>query len=94
MAQFGRNRLIKVSAILEEVDHDYLKNLIRQLLSREKRDGRILYGVIELMLGMRNIDFQEIVDSQDFAKVLEVEELNDFLNEHKNPDVVDIAKVK
>ena len=89
--QFSRNRLIKVSAVLEKVDNDYLKQLLGQLLSREKRDSRILFGVIELILAQRGVDFMEMVDSQDFARALEVEELHDFLDEHKNPDKVDVA---
>ena len=91
--QFSRNRLINVSAVLEKVDSDYLKQLLGQLLSREKRDSRILFGVVELLLAQHGLDFMEMVDSQDFASALEVEELHDFLGEHKNPDMVDVATV-
>lgn len=91
--QFSRNRLIKTGAILEKVDHDYLKQLFRQLLSREKRDSRILFGVVELILAMRGMDFLEMVDAQDFAGLHEAPELEEFLRESQTPDKVDIAKV-
>jgi serine/threonine-protein kinase len=92
--QFARNRLIKVSEILKKVNRDYIKQLLPQLLSREKRDGRILFGVIELILEMNDIDFLEAVDTQEFDKIFEVEELQDFLQEHNDPESVDSAVIK
>lgn len=92
--QFSRNRLIKLNSILEKVDRDYLKKLIGQLLSREKRDSRILFGVIELLLAMNGIDFLEMIDEQNFEPLRETPELKEFMEERADPEKVDVATVK
>ena len=71
-----------------------LLTLLKSLLKRENRDGRILYSVIELLLGIKKIDWSDLVDRQDFDSLKEVKELEEFLGEASNPDVVKLSKVK
>ena len=92
--QFSRCRLIKVEDVVAANETSTLLILLKRLLKRENRDGRILYSVIELLLGVRKIDWSELVDRQEFDSLKAVEELDDFLNETSNAEMVDMPKVK
>ena len=92
--QFARCRLIKVEDVVAANDPSTLLTLLKSLLKRENRDGRILYSVIELLLGIKNIDWSDLVDRQEFDSLKEVKELEEFLGEASNPDVVKLSKVK
>jgi len=92
--QFARCRLIKVEDVVAANESSTLLTLLKSLLKRENRDGRILYSVIELLLGIKNIDWSDLVDRQEFDSLKEVKELEEFLGEAANPDVVKLSKVK
>ena len=92
--QFSRCRLIKVEDVVAANESSTLLTLLKSLLKRENRDGRILYSVIELLLGIKKIDWSDLVDRQDFDSLKEVKELEEFLGEASNPDVVKLSKVK
>jgi len=92
--QFARCRLIKVEDVVAANESSTLLTLLKSLLKRENRDGRILYSVIELLLGIKNIDWSDLVDRQEFDSLKEVKELEEFLGEASNPDVVKLSKVK
>ena len=92
--QFSRCRLIKVEEVVAANESSKLRALLIKLLKRENRDGRILYSVIELLLGMKKIDWSELVDRQEFDSLKEVKELEEFLGEASNPEVVTLGKIK
>ncbi len=92
--QFARCRLIKVGDLLASTDRESLRARVRYLLKRENRDSRILYSAFQLLLALYGKDFDEIVDSQNFEILETIDELKEFLCEHKNPDQVNIRKIK
>ena len=92
--QFAKNRLVRLAAVLDQNDCGNLKALTRNLLKRDKRDSRILFGLLELLLALHQIEWKEIIDSQNFEKVLALPELQEFLSEHQNPEAVDPAVIK
>jgi len=92
--QFTKNRLVKLAAVLDQNDREGLEALTLNLLQREKRDSRILYGVLELLLGLHKIDLKEIIDSQNFEAVLALPELQKFLNEHNDAKMVNTAIIQ
>lgn len=92
--QFSKNRLVRLAAVIEQNDSAQLEPLTLNLLRREKRDSRILFGLLELLLALHKIDWKEVIDSQNFEAVLALPGLRDFLNEHQDPAQVDTAVVK
>ena len=92
--QFAKNRLVRLEAVIDQNDRDTLQTLTRNLLKRGKRDSRILYGVLELLLALHNIDWKEVVDSQNFEAVLTLPDLHEFLNEHNDSETVSAAVIK
>ncbi len=92
--QFTKNRLVRLAAVLDQNDRNSLETLARNLLNRDKRDSRILYGVLELLLSLHKIDWKEVIDSQNFEAVLALPDLQGFLNEHNDSKTVDTAVIK
>ncbi len=92
--QFSKNRLVRLAAVLEANDREPLETLTRNLFKRDKRDSRILYGLLELLLALHKIDLKEIIDCQNFETVLTLPEMQEFLNEHKDPETVAAAVIK
>ena len=70
--QFAKCRLILVDDVVAANDSSALSLLIKNLLMRENRDGRILYSVIELTLSMRGIDWSDLVDRQEFNSLKDI----------------------
>jgi len=91
--QFTKNRLVRLAAVLDQNDHETLRTLTDNLLQRDKRDTRILFGVLELLLALHKIDLKKVVDNQDFEAVLALSELQKFLGEHQDSKTVDTAVV-
>jgi formylglycine-generating enzyme required for sulfatase activity len=89
--QFSKNRLVRLAAVLDQNNRDTLQTLTCNLLKREKRDSRILYGVLELLMALHKIDCKEVIDSQNFEAVLALPDLQEFLNEHNDPTIVSTA---
>ncbi len=87
--QFVRFRLHQPKNIINSFDQADLKKLIVNLLSREKRDSRILFGVFELLLTLYGIDLLEIIDCQNFESLNSISELQPFMAESKNFEIVD-----
>ena len=56
--QFTKNRLVKLAAVLDQNNHETLLALTHNLLQRDKRDSRILFGVFELLLALHKIDWK------------------------------------
>jgi serine/threonine-protein kinase len=92
--QFSRCRLIKVEDVVAANESSTLLILLKSLLKRENRDGRILYSVIELLLGVKKINWSDLVDRQEFDSLKEVKELEEFLGEVSNSEVVKLSKVE
>ncbi|TDJ51838.1 MAG: NACHT domain-containing protein [Nitrospina sp.] len=92
--QFAKNRLVRLEAVLEHNDRKVLETLTRALFKREKRDSRILYGLLELLSALHNINWKEIIDRQNFDTVRDLPELQEFLNEHQAPEIVNPAVIK
>ena len=92
--QFSRCRLIKVEDVVAANESSTLLTLLKRLLKRENRDGRILYSVIELLLRIKKVDWSDLVDRQEFDSLKEIKELEGFLGEVSNPDVVTLSIVK
>jgi serine/threonine-protein kinase len=86
--------LIKVEDVVAANESSTLLILLKSLLKRENRDGRILYSVIELLLGVKKINWSDLVDRQEFDSLKEVKELEEFLSEVSNPEVVKLSKVE
>jgi hypothetical protein len=87
--QFVRFRLNQPKNIINSFDQTELKNLIINLLDREKRDSRILFGVFELLLALYDIDLLEMIDCQNFESLTSIPELKSFMAESKNFKIVD-----
>lgn len=92
--QFSRCRLVKVEEVLSANDMSLLMPLLKSLLERDNRDGRILYSVIELLLHINGINWSELVDRQEFDSLKTVKELKTFLGEVSNPEVVNLTNIK
>jgi len=92
--QFSRCRLIKVEDVVAANESSTLLILLKSLLKRENRDGRILYSVIELLLGIKKINWSDLVDRQEFDSLKEVKELEEFLGEVSNSEMVKLSKVE
>jgi len=92
--QFSKNRLVRLEAVLAQNDRETLETLARNLMKREKRDSRILYGLLELLLALHKIDWKDVIDSQNFETVLALPDLQEFLKEHQDPETVNIAVIK
>ncbi len=92
--QFIRFRLQQPKNIINSFDEADLKKLIVNLLDREKRDSRILFGVFELLLALYGIDLLEIIDSQNFESLNNVPELQSFMSESKDFEIVDQETMK
>lgn len=92
--QFAKNRLVRLAAVLDQNDRDTLLTLTRNLLKRDKRDSRILFSVLELLLALHKIDWKDVIDTQNFESVLALPDLQEFLNEHKDSEMVDTAAIK
>lgn len=92
--QFARFRLAKISDITAICGVPYLKDLIGRLLGRERRDSRILFGVVELLLALYEIDFHQIIDRLDFSCLGRIAEIKEFLRESRDSAQVNLATVK
>lgn len=92
--QFARFRLTKLSDIAKVCDADFLKKLTARLLQRDKRDGRIQFGVLELLLSLYKIDIHKIIERQDFSFLNTVEEIKPFLRESKDAGQISVNVVK
>ena len=92
--QFAGFRAIKTSDVVEAVDREFLDNRIGDLLQREKRDSRILFAALELLLSLKGLDIHALVDIQDFSPLEKIEELEDFLSECQNPEKVKVSQLK
>ncbi len=92
--QFSKNRLIRLESVLDKVGLDKIKNVTSNLLKRQKRDCRILYGVIELLAFGYGIELSKVVDSQEWKEIQNIPELQEFFNERDNPEIADQTKIK
>ena len=92
--QFSRYRLTKVVDVVSANQTSVLIPLIKGLLKRENRDGRILYSVLELLLELNGIDWSEMVDRQEFDSLKTLKELEEFLSEGSDSQVINLSKLK
>lgn len=92
--QFSRCRQIKVEDVIAANGAEKVRERIGYLLKRENRDSRTLFATFQLLLALYGKSFLEMVDAQDFEFLNKVPELEGFLNEHKNPEVVNLRKIK
>jgi serine/threonine-protein kinase len=92
--QFVGFRAIQTSEVINTVDRKFLDIRIKDFLQREKRDGRILFAALELLLALKGLDIHALVDIQDFSPLQKIEELEDFLSESRNPEKVKLSQLK
>ncbi len=92
--EFASFRLIDEKDVLAAWGDEPLKTLLANLLRREKRDGRILYGLFEMLAFIYGIDFNKAVDDQDEGPVHSISELREFFAEYGDPGQVKTATVK
>ncbi|MEC7641598.1 MAG: SUMF1/EgtB/PvdO family nonheme iron enzyme, partial [Nitrospinota bacterium] len=91
--QFSRFRLVVVEHLKEKVELQFLSQLIAGQLERSRRDSRVLFGVLEVLLFLHGIDFLEMVDRQDFVPLAGIPELKEFLAEVQDPQKVNAAVI-
>ncbi len=92
--QFVGFRAIQTGEVIKTVDQNFLDQRIGDLLQREKRDSRILFATLELLLALKGLDVHSLVDVQDFEPLQEIDELRGFLSESKNPEQVKLSLIK
>ncbi len=92
--QFVGFRAIQTSEVIKTVDRNILDKRIADLLQREKRDSRILFAALELLLSLKGQDIHALVDVQDFGPLQTIEELKDFLFESRNAEKVKLSHIK
>ena len=92
--QFVGFRAIQTSEVIKAVDREFLDKRIGDFLQREKRDSRILFAALELLLSLKGLDIHALVDSQDFDPLQKIEELKGFLSEFQNAEKVKLSKLK
>ena len=92
--QFVGFRAIQTSEVVKAVDRKFLDMRIGDLLQREKRDSRILFAALELLLSLKGLDLHALVDVQDFDPLKKIDELQGFLSESRNADQVKLSQLK
>ena len=94
LPQFAKCRSVQTREVVEAVDREVILKRVSDLLQREKRDSRILFATLELLLAVYGMDLIELVDTQDFAPLTKIKELEAFLAESQNPEQVKLSIVK
>jgi len=92
--QFAKNRVVRVDEVVRQCATEYLRPLLKRLLERERRDSRILFGVLELVCALNNVNLHEVVDSQEWERVRAIPDLQAFLSEVSDSERVDAAVVQ
>lgn len=92
--QFFGFRAIQTSEVIKTVDRKFLDERIGDLLQREKRDSRILFAALELLLSLKGLDIHALVDVQDFSPLQKIEELEGFLSEAQDGGKVKPSHLK
>ncbi len=92
--EFASFRLINETDVLAAWGVEALKDRLANLLRREKRDGRILYGLVEILAFVYGVNFSKAIDEQDDSPLHAIPELRGFFAEHKDPDQVKKATIK
>lgn len=92
--QFAKNRVVRVEQVVERCGAAYLEPMLKHLLQRERRDSRILFGVLELVCALHGIKLNEVVDSQEWAPVFALPELQEFFGEVADPKMVNAGVLK
>ncbi|MCF8720310.1 SUMF1/EgtB/PvdO family nonheme iron enzyme [Nitrospina gracilis] len=92
--QFAKNRVVRVEQVMEACGADYLWPMLKRLLQRDRRDSRILFGVLELVCALHGIALGELVDSQEWDRVRALPELESFFAEATDPQTVDRGVVQ
>ncbi len=92
--QFSRNRLVQPSRVIKALGQDKTRDMICELLKRDNRNTRTLYGTLELLCVLHNIKLIDVIDCQDFSPVKALPELKEFLNERSDSAQVDQAIMK
>ena len=92
--QFIGFRAIQTSEVVKTVDRKFLDTRIGDLLQREKRDSRILFAALELLLSLKGLDLHALVDAQDFDPLKKIDELQGFLSESQNSGQVKLSQLK
>ncbi|VAX32848.1 hypothetical protein MNBD_NITROSPINAE05-631, partial [hydrothermal vent metagenome] len=92
--QFIGFRAIQTSEVIKAVDRKFLDERIEDLLQREKRDSRILFAALEMLLALNGQDIHALVDVQDFAPLLKIKELKNFLAEQQDEEQVKVSHLK
>lgn len=92
--QFSAYRLTSIAEIKAGIDRGILIKIVANLLRRDKRDSRILFGVFELLLALYDIDLPAMIDSQEFEPLQTIPELKEFLSEFADPEKIKKAVIK
>ncbi len=87
-------RKVLLKDVLATGDKAALIARIRPWLMREKRDGRILFAVIELLAALDGLDLHDLVDRLDFEPLKRMPELAGFFAEYSDAEQVNQAVVR
>lgn len=91
LPQFSRSRSVSTREVVEAMDREVVLKHVVDLLRREKRDGRILFAVLELLLAVYGMNLHELVDTQDFDSLGDFKELEAFLDESRDSGQVKLS---
>jgi len=94
LPQFSKCRLVQTRDVIEAVDREVLLQRIADILKRHKRDSRILFATLELLVSLYDMDLHALVDTQDFEPLQNIKELTDFLAESRDPEQVKPSLIK
>lgn len=92
--QFAKNRVIRVEEVVQKYGAESLRPVLKRLLQRDRRDSRILFGVLELLCALHGIGLHDVLDTQEWEPVLKIPELRDFLCEVNDAGLVDRAVIQ
>jgi len=81
LPQFALCRQVRVEEVFQHNEAEYLDNLLKRLLTREHRDSRILFSVLELILAKQGHSFHRLLDSFDLEPLKSLDALQAFFME-------------
>jgi hypothetical protein len=94
LPQFSLCRQVRVEEVIQCNETGYLENLLNRLLTREHRDSRILFSVVELILAKQGQSFHRLLDTFDLEPLKKLDVLKGFFNEVTELDKVGKSALK
>ncbi len=94
LPQFSLCRQVRVEEVIQCNESGYLENLLNRLVTREHRDSRILFSVLELILAKQGQNFHRLLDTFDLEPLKKLDVLKGFFNEVAELDKVGKSALK